>query len=40
VLALTTTARADDVAAFDARWFTVSRLAVDIEGARVLPLGT
>jgi homoserine kinase len=39
VLALTTTARADEVAAFDARWFTVSRLAVDIAGARVLPLG-
>jgi homoserine kinase len=39
VLALTTTARADEVAAFDARWFTVSRLAVDNAGARVLPLG-
>ena len=39
VLALTTAARADEVAAFEARWFTVIRLAVDTEGARVMPLG-
>jgi homoserine kinase len=39
VLALTTAARADEVAAFEARWFTVTRLAVDTEGARVMPLG-
>jgi homoserine kinase len=39
VLALTTIADADAVAEFDTRWFTASRLAVDTEGARVLPLG-
>jgi homoserine kinase len=39
VLALTTTANADAVAEFDTRWFTATRLAIDTEGARVLPLG-
>jgi homoserine kinase len=39
VLALTTTANADAVAEFDTRWFTARRLAIDTEGARVLPLG-
>jgi homoserine kinase len=39
VLALTTTAKADAVAEFDTRWFTATRLAIDTEGARVLPLG-
>jgi homoserine kinase len=39
VLALTTTAHADAVAEFDTRWFTAARLAIDTEGARVLPLG-
>jgi homoserine kinase len=39
VLALTTTANADAVAEFDTRWFTSTRLAIDTEGARVLPLG-
>jgi homoserine kinase len=38
VLALTTTANADAVAEFDTRWFTARRLAIDTEGARVLPL--
>jgi homoserine kinase len=38
VLALTTTANADAVAEFDTRWFTATRLAIDTEGARVLPL--
>jgi len=38
VLALTTTAHADAVAEFDTRWFTATRLAIDTEGARVLPL--
>ena len=38
VLALTTTAKADAVAEFDTRWFTATRLAIDTEGARVLPL--
>jgi homoserine kinase len=38
VLALTTTAQAGDVANFDARWFTACALAVDVEGAHVLPL--
>jgi homoserine kinase len=38
VLALTTTANADAVAEFDTRWFTTVRLAIDTEGARVLPL--
>jgi homoserine kinase len=39
VLALTTTANADAVSEFDTRWFTATRLAIDTEGARVLPLG-
>lgn len=39
VLALTTTANAGAVAEFDTRWFTATRLAIDTEGARVLPLG-
>jgi len=38
VLALTTIAKADAVAEFDTRWFTATRLAIDTEGARVLPL--
>jgi homoserine kinase len=38
VLALTTTANADAVVEFDTRWFTATRLAIDTEGARVLPL--
>lgn len=38
VLALTTSANADAVAEFDSRWFTATRLAIDTEGARVLPL--
>jgi homoserine kinase len=38
VLALTTTANADAVAEFDTRWFTATRLAIDTDGARVLPL--
>jgi homoserine kinase len=38
VLALTTTAQADTVAQFDARWFTASRIAIDTQGARVMPL--
>jgi homoserine kinase len=38
VLALTTAAQAADVAEFDARWFTAMPLAVDTEGAHVLPL--
>lgn len=38
VLALTTTANADAVAEFDTRWFTATQLAIDTEGARVLPL--
>jgi homoserine kinase len=38
VLALTTTANADAVTEFDTRWFTATRLAIDTEGARVLPL--
>ena len=39
VLALTTTVNADAVAEFDTRWYTATRLAIDTEGARVLPLG-
>jgi homoserine kinase len=38
VLALTTVGQAADVAEFDARWFTAMPLAVDTEGAHVLPL--
>jgi homoserine kinase len=38
VLALTTTAQASDVVQFDARWFTALPIAVDVEGAHVLPL--
>ncbi len=38
VLALTTTAQAETVAAFDARWFTASQIAIDTQGARVMPL--
>jgi homoserine kinase len=38
VLALTTAANADAVLEFDTRWFTATRLAIDTEGARVLPL--
>jgi homoserine kinase len=38
VLALATTADVDAVMAFDARWFTASRLPVDADGARVVPL--
>ncbi|MDQ1463317.1 MAG: homoserine kinase [Actinomycetota bacterium] len=38
VLALTTVGQAADVAEFDARWFTATPLAVDTEGAHVLPL--
>jgi len=38
VLALTTTAQAEAVAAFDARWFTASQIAIDTQGARVMPL--
>jgi homoserine kinase len=38
VLALTTTADAETVAAFDARWFTASQIAIDTQGARVMPL--
>ena len=38
VLALTTTAQAESVTQFDARWFTASQIAIDTEGARVLPL--
>jgi len=38
VLALTTTAHADTVAQFDARWFTASQIAIDTQGARVMPL--
>jgi homoserine kinase len=38
VLALATTAQAESVAQFDARWFTASQIAIDTEGARVLPL--
>jgi homoserine kinase len=38
VLALTTAREAVEVAAFDSRWFTAVPLAVDAEGAHVLPL--
>lgn len=38
VLALTTTAQAETVAQFDARWFTASQIAIDTQGARVMPL--
>jgi homoserine kinase len=38
VLALATTAQAESVAQFDARWFTVSQIAIDTQGARVIPL--
>ena len=38
VLALTTAGQAAEVAELDARWFTAMPLAVDAEGARVLPL--
>jgi homoserine kinase len=38
VLALATTAQADSVAQFDARGFTASRIAIDLGGARVIPL--
>lgn len=38
VLALTTRAQAQDVAQFDARFFTASALQVDAAGARVVPL--
>jgi homoserine kinase len=38
VLALATSATADDVADVETRWFTASRLAVDTQGARVTPL--
>jgi homoserine kinase len=38
VLALTTTAQAETVASFDARWFTASQIAIDTQGARVMPL--
>ncbi len=38
VLALATTAQAESVAQFDARWFTASQIAIDTEGARVLAL--
>ena len=38
VLALTTAGQAAEVAEFDARWFTAMPLAVDTEGAHVLPL--
>jgi homoserine kinase len=38
VLALATTAQAESVAQFDARWFTASQIAIDTQGARVIPL--
>jgi len=38
VLALATSATADDVADVETRWFTASRLAVGTQGARVTPL--
>jgi homoserine kinase len=38
VLALATTGQAESVAQFEARWFTASQIAIDTEGARVLPL--
>jgi homoserine kinase len=40
VLALTTTAQADAVAEFDTRWFTATRIAIDVDGARIVPLAT
>jgi homoserine kinase len=38
VLALTTTAQVETVAQFDARWFTATQIAIDTQGARVMPL--